>query len=367
MKILILNWRDIENPQGGGAELLTQEIARRWVKWGHQVIQISAHFPGSKKKEIIDGVKIIRLGRWWNVHFLAFLYYLVKLGRQTEIIVDEVHWLPFFSALYAWKKTILFACEVANHLFFQIFPSPLALIGRLLEKIYLWLYQDLPALAISPSTKKDLVRAGFKKEKITVIPMGLSTPDKLKIFPKEKKPTLIYLGRLNKQKGIEAAIDAFHLIKQKIPHCQLWVVGSGEENYVKKMKQKIASLRLKGTKFFGFVSEQKKFKLLSKAHLLLVPSFHEGWGLIVSEAGCVGTPAVAYKVAGLKDVVKNGFNGVLVNPRPKKMAQAVIAILKDQAQWKQLQKGAIKEAAKYNWDKTARKALLVLEKIYEKQ
>lgn len=367
MKIVILNWRDIKNPQGGGAELLTQEMAKRWVEWGHEVIQLSANFPGGKKEEIIDGVKIKRLGCWWNIYLLAFFYYLIKLRPQTDIIIDEVHWLPFFSALYAPRKTVLLACEVANKLFFQIFPYPVGLVGRFFEKIYLSFYKTIPTLAISPSTKEDLVREGFVEKKITVIPMGLTTPVNLKIYPKEKVPTLIYLGRLNKQKGIEDALEIFHSVKQKIPHCQFWVVGSGKEAYVKTIKEKIANLKLKGIIFFGFVSQREKFRLLSKAHFLIVPSFHEGWGLIVPEAGRVGTPAVAYKVAGLRDVIKNGVNGVLVNPRPKKMAQAVIEILKDQNKWEQLQKGAMKEAKKHDWDQTAKSALSVLENIYGKQ
>src|SRR3989338_11406818 len=106
MNILILNWRDIKNPSRGGAELLTHELAKRLVSSGHQVYQISERFSGSSEKERIDGVTIVRLGKWWSVHLLAFIYYITRLHSKIDIILDEVHWLPFYARLFAPRKTI---------------------------------------------------------------------------------------------------------------------------------------------------------------------------------------------------------------------------------------------------------------------
>ncbi len=360
MKILVLNWRDIKNPAAGGAEILTHEMAKRWAKWGNEVVQISSRFPQSKSRETIDSVKIIRMGKWWSVHILAFFYYWENLRSRIDVIIDEVHWFPFFSALYARKKTVLLVCEVADKLFFQVFSYPQALLGRLMEKIYLFIYRGVPTLAISLSSKKDLIKEGFPKEKITVIPMGLATPPGLSRFPKEKTPTLIYLSRVNKQKGIEDAIEVMARVKKELPGACLWVVGSGDEKYLEKIKKKAS---MAAVKFFGFVSEKKKFELLAKAHLLLVPSFHEGWGLTVPEAGLVGTPAVAYNVGGLRDVIIDGINGVLVRSEIEAMARAIIELLGCQKKWDKLRKGAIKEAKKYHWDKTAQAAFKVLHLI----
>ena len=148
MKILILNWRDIKNPSGGGAEILTHELAKGFIKSNHKVIQFSSSFKNSKPQEAIDKVQIIRKGNWWNVHIFAFFYYL-KNHKDIDIIIDEVHWFPFFAAVYASKKTIALTCEVANKLFFTLFPYPIALLFRGLEKIYLSLYKDTPTMTIS--------------------------------------------------------------------------------------------------------------------------------------------------------------------------------------------------------------------------
>lgn len=200
MHILILNWRDIKNPTGGGAEQLTQELARRWVKKGHKVTQISSLFKDGKKKETIDGVNFIRMGGWWNVHILAFFYYFKHLKKNVDVIIDEVHWFPFFSYLYAPKKTVSLVCEVANKLFYQIFPPPVAFLWRMLEKVYLVLYRNVPSMAISKSTYEDLIKEGHTKKNLIILPMGLTVKVPIRHFPKEKYPTFIYVARLNKQK-----------------------------------------------------------------------------------------------------------------------------------------------------------------------
>ena len=82
MNILILNWRDIKNPKGGGAEILTHEIAKRWVKKGHDITWFTAEFEGSRLEELIDGVKVIRRGHPDAAFF--FLPFIFRLWGITE-------------------------------------------------------------------------------------------------------------------------------------------------------------------------------------------------------------------------------------------------------------------------------------------
>lgn len=364
MKILILNWRDIKNPGAGGAEILTHEMARVWVRWGHEVSQISAKFPKSRDKEIIDGITVIRLGDWWSVHILAAIYYFKNLRGKIDIIIDEVHGIPFFAQIYEPRKTILFACEVADRLFFHVFPAPLAHLGIILERIYFNIYKNIPALAISPSTAKDLIARGFKKKNVTVLPMGLSIPKGLRKLKKEKVPTIIYLSRINKQKGIEDAIEAFRIINKSILNSKLWVVGTGSPEYVEKIKDMAKNYGLsRAVKFFGFVEEKEKFELLSRSHVMIFPSIHEGWGIVIAEAGVVGTPSAVYNVAGVKDVVKNGERGIVtMKNHPELLANAIIRYLKND----KLYKGLITKIKSFEmevgWENTAKVAFSVLSK-----
>ena len=67
MRILAVNWRDMRNPEAGGAEVHLHEILSRLVRWGSSVTQISAGFPGCEPEEAVDGIRVLRRGRWFDV------------------------------------------------------------------------------------------------------------------------------------------------------------------------------------------------------------------------------------------------------------------------------------------------------------
>lgn len=366
MNILILNWRDIKNSRAGGAELLTQEVAKRWVVLGHTVTIFCERFEGATSEEIIDGVTVVRRGRWWSVHFWAMIYYFFRFRKYTDIIVDEVHWYPFFSVLYAPQKSVLLVCEVASRLFFRLFPYPVAIFGRFVEKIYVFLYRRTPVIAISDSTRRALLDEGFIRKNITVIPMGLSIPGTKKRFHKSSRLTIIVVGRLHVLKGVADAISAFVHIQTRIPLSNLWIVGGDSEGYQSELKRQVDGFGMsRNVTFFGRVSEEKKFELLSRAHILLMPSVHEGWGLVVAEAASQGTPAVGYRTAGVKDVIVDGETGVLVAPGDSDaLATETLKLWGDQSRYQRYQKTGRKRAHSMHWDDTARESLAVLQQIY---
>lgn len=360
MKILILNWRDINNPTSGGAEILTHEIAKQLVKLGNQVVQFSSFFPGAHHKEIIDNVEIIREGNadirslFASVHFQAFLFYRRKKG-EFDVVIDEVHGVPFFTPWYVSGRKIVLICEVAGSLWIKVFGLFFGLLGRMVEKFYLFLvYKNIQFFTISDSTKRDLIKDGVKKKNIVILPMGINVPRNIEDVKKEKEKTLIFVGRLTVAKGIEEALSALREVIRKNMSVKLWVVGRGEAGYIQKLKIICKRLQIEdNVTFYGFVPESKKFTLLARAHLLIHPSLREGFGLTIPEAGYVGTPVVAYNSPGLRDIVKNGKNGILVlENSPKSLANTSMQILSDDLLYQKLCQGARKEACQYTWDNT---------------
>jgi glycosyltransferase involved in cell wall biosynthesis len=193
--------------------------------------------------------------------------------------------------------------------------------------------------------------------------MGLSIPEKLQRYPKENTPTFLFVGRIAKTKGIENTIETLRLVRQTLSSCRLWIVGQGYEKYSKMLRDNIRKLQLDHVvQFFGFVSERRKFELMARAHVLLVPSLKEGWGLIVPEASYVGTPSVAYNVAGLRDIIQNGKNGMLTDTNPSAMAKAATLLLQNNSLYKKIQFGAAARAREFRWDETAHAALSVIER-----
>lgn len=362
MRILILNWRDIKNPRKGGAEILTHEMAKRWVKWGHNVTIFSSIFNNARKTERVDGIKIVRDGHpdarflFSSVHYKAYKFYREN-KYSFDVVVDEAHGLPFFTSLYASSRKAVLICEVAGDVWIRMFGLFFGTIGKAIESFYLkHMYKGTPFLTISESTKIELVKKGVPSQNITVLPMGISFPKKINSPKKEKNPTIIFVGRLAKSKGIEDAILALKKISDKEKNARLWIVGGGEKEYLNYLRS-IAEKNeiLERIKFWGFVSEEKKFELIGKAHVLVAPSMKEGWGLTVPEAAFMGTPSVVYKSPGLVDVLKDSnFKKITKSNNPNALAEEILNVFT---------KEIIKERFNpedYSWDKTASVALRIL-------
>lgn len=369
MNILILNWRDIKNPRSGGAEILTHEISKHWIKLGHKVTQFSSAFEGGLSEEEVDGIRIIRRGYpdarylFFSVHFLAFWYYRKMFRGKVDVVIDEIHGLPFFTPWYVKEKKVVLICEVANQLWIKMFGRFFGTLGRLAEHFYLKsIYKDVPFMAISNSTKKELVDEGVPGKNITVLPMGLSIEKNIRSYKREKIPTLIFVGRLSPAKGIEDAILAVKALGNKVKGIKLWILGQGEKKYESHLKKMVIKLGIRNKViFFGFVSNKKKFELLSKSHILLAPSMKEGWGLTVPEAGLMGTPAIGYDVEGLREVIKNNKTGYLTQKNTHKdLVFYVYKALNDRKEYKKISEAARRLSQSYSWENTAREALKVL-------
>jgi glycosyltransferase involved in cell wall biosynthesis len=120
-----------------------------------------------------------------------------------------------------------------------------------------------------------------------------------------------------------------------------------------------------GVKFLGGLSNEERRRLLTRAWVLVNPSVREGFGLNVLEANALGTPCVAYNVAGLRDSVIDGKTGLLVkeNGDAEKLAEAIIKVLKDEEFRRTLSVNALEYSKNFSWDKTAEGFLKVVESV----
>jgi glycosyltransferase involved in cell wall biosynthesis len=364
MNILILNWRDIKNPKAGGAEVVTHEYAKRWASQGHRITLFTAGYACAPEQEILDGVEIIRRGGPYTVHLLACWSYLTKLKNCYDVIIDQVHGIPFFTPLYIRDaRIIVFIHEVAGEIWNYMYPFPLGNLGMMVEKFIFRYYRDVRFVTPATSTHVDLAKMGIRRSLMSAVPNGNSIQALAVPLPKEKIPTIIFVGRLCKMKGIEEALMAFSLVNESLPEAKLWIVGTGDNQYVQKLKQKTSELALCGqVTFFGFVSQTQKFDLMRRAHLLVHTSVKEGWGLVVIEANTQGTPTVGYRVPGLVDTVQDGQTGVLVPPHDTvTLANAILKVLKEENLRNTLSSNAVEWSKKFDWDESARQFWRIIE------
>lgn len=323
MHILICNWKDLAHPAAGGAEVFTHECARRWAGRGHTVTQICAAVDGRPAIEIVDGVRILRHGSRIGV-YKAVRRFLRYHADRFDVVIDEINTRPFFAHHHAGATPVVaLAHQVAREVWQHETPRPLSLLGRyVLEPRWLPDYAGVPTLTISASSAASLARYGVRDT--TVVPVGVeadpsSAPEvaAAAAVPKAEAPTLAFCGRLVAMKRPGDAIAAFAAARDHLgAEATLEIIGTGP------LEAPLRAAAPAGVRFLGRVSEAEKYRRLARAHALLVTSVREGWGLVVSEAAAVGTPSIAYDVAGLRDSVR-AANGVLVPQDPAALADAV--------------------------------------------
>lgn len=366
--IVILNWRDLANPRAGGAEKVTHEIARRWVQWGHRVTLFCASYPGALTEESVDGIQIIRRGRQHTVHWAAYCYYRDHLRGHCDIVVDEVNTIPFFAPLYAREPVLMFSHQLAREIWRYEAPFPLSTVGYLMEPMYLQAYRHTPVMTVSHSTRDDLRRLGLQGP-CYVIPEAVDTaaPDVLpSLATKEHRLTLIFVGRVVPSKRVDHIVRALKLIQQKgHMDARLWIVGSWDDHCYQQLTSLIAGLRLEeSVTFWGRVDDVVKEGLMARAHVFVMTSVREGWGLVVTEANRLGTPAVVYDVAGLRDSTLDGETGLICQRNtPFDLACAVGSLYDTPDQYDRMRERAWTTAKQLNWEQTARDAWRAVESL----
>jgi glycosyltransferase involved in cell wall biosynthesis/O-antigen/teichoic acid export membrane protein len=356
LRILFLNWRDISNPEAGGAEVATHEVAKRWVDWGHDVTLLTSKFPGAPGTEVLDGVLIRRLGSLRNGSFHLLVQRELARVRGFDAIIDEINTAPFLTPLWRRRlpRIVALIHQLADDVLEAELPRPIAAFGRWLEPRALRLYRNVPVVTVSDSTKADLHRLGL--ERVSVIPDGRDEPPALDGVTKEEEPTLLFVGRLAENKRPRHAVEAFEHIRRVIPTAQLWIVGQGA------LQQELVDTLPEGAEMLGFLPREELYERMARAHCLLVPSVREGWGLVVIEANSVGTPAVAYDVPGLRDSIRDGFTGRLAaSGDPAELAREALELLTDAHGYREMRGHAIEWAQLFSWNETARRLLDVVD------
>jgi glycosyltransferase involved in cell wall biosynthesis len=348
LRFLFLSWRDPRNPRAGGAELYTHEVARRMVARGDTVEWFVASFGGAASEENLDGVRIVRSGRQWTVHAHAYRRYHGARQMDFDAVIDEVNTIPFFTPLWARIPSLLLIYQLAREVWWHESIFPLNAVGYAVEPSYLRLYRRTPSLTISASTESDLRHLGFTAP-ITVLPIGLE-PMVAPAVPKERVPTFIYVGRMAPSKRVHDIVEAFGLFGRG----RLWLVGDGDDGYLRTLRHRVSALGLDSSvDFLGRLPTDDKHERMARAHVLLMASVREGWGLSIAEANACGTPAVVYDVPGLRDAVRDGETGFVVPPGPRQMANAMTKLVSDDALYARFVNAGRRWSATFSFDSAA--------------
>ena len=329
-KILVFNWKDIRHPQAGGAEVVTHELMKKMVLEGHDVTLLTAQYSGSTQNDTIDNINIIRTGKNKLIHyFAAAQYYKKQLKNKFDIVIEEVNTIPYLLGLYKGEEDFyLFYHMLAREIWFYEMIQPLSTIGYVIEPIYTWLQGrfGVPLITVSQSSKNDIARFGYDRDKIHIIREGIDNKPLENVtdsLPKEKDFTVLFHSSLRKMKRPIEVFKAFGIFAKTCPSAKLWISGGGDQT--KLLKYAKDNYFDDKVVFYGRTSQEQKLELMQRASVVCSTSIKEGWGLIVTEANSMATPAISYDVDGLRDSTKLG-GGVVCKPNHQSLAGEMVKL-----------------------------------------
>lgn len=352
----MLSWRYVDNPAAGGAEVLTHEILKRLVGAGHEVTCFTASHPGAAPEGELEGVRIVRRGRQWSVHVLAWRWLRGRAG-EFDRIIDQINTIPFLTPLYIdEQRRRFYICQLAREYWWRETRGLFRLVapaGYVLESRYLRRYRRSRGVTISASTRSDLEALGVERANISVIPMAVDFEALEELAPKQAGWRIIIVGRLTPAKFVEEGIRAFAEIQRDVPEAVLDIVGGGDERYRERLERLTRKLALRDVTFHGRADAGRKLELLRRAHVHVFTSHREGWGLTVTEAAAMGTPSVGYAVSGVRDSIGDP---ALLAPSGDHRAIAALAcaLHDDEQRYERVRMVAWERASTLSYDVTAR-------------
>jgi glycosyltransferase involved in cell wall biosynthesis len=350
-RVLILNERDPHHPKAGGAEIHVSEIFGRLARRGYAVSHYASGFAGGGARERVNDIEVHRFGGLARYYPSA----MWRTARDTragdyDVVVECLNKVPYYSPVYS-KAPVLALC---HHLFgevaFQQVPWPIAAAVWTAEQLIPPLYRRRPFIAISESSRADLIRRGLPEASIVVSHPGIDRPPFEIDVETPRKRQVIFLGRIEVYKKVDVMLRAVAQLSEQIPDAEIVIVGRGPARA--DLERLTGELGLASrTRFAGFVSDAERDQLLAESRVCVCPSEKEGWGLTVIEANAAGTPVVATDADGLRDSVRDGETGYLVADEDVAgFADRIGTLLMDDALANRMSRAGLAWSKRFDWE-----------------
>lgn len=167
---------------------------------------------------------------------------------------------------------------------------------------------------------------------------------------------ILFVGRLEKRKGLDYFLKAYRQVKEEFPDCRLIVVGPGTR-LRKKYEKHVRRHRLEDVVFVGYTSYDELPRYYKTADIFCSPATgRESFGIVLLEAMSVGKPIVATDIEGYASVMTHGEEGLLVPPKNnKELARALASLISDEPLRRWMGAKGMLTAREYDWRKIARR------------
>lgn len=357
----------------GGAEKRIYEIGKRLANNGHEVHFFTLKWWDGENHINKDGIHYHGIGKSVQIYkngkrsILEALYFGLKIltSFRGDFDIIDCQEFPYFSCFSAKihssiskSKFFITWYEIWGDYWFEYLGKK-GLFGVFIEKLVSKIHH-VP-ITISEKIKDDLIHMGVSGAPIHVLHNGVDFYNIEKVIPSDQKLDLIYVGRLIEHKNVDVLLKAIHILQNKIPNIRCGIIGDGpEKDSLLKLSEKLGISD--NVIFFGFLEEDEEvYSYMKASKIFILPSTREGFPNTILEANSCGLPVIIVnheKNAGIW-VVKEGYNGFVVNLSPEEIAEVVANLLEKDIS--KLKMNALEFAKNHDWSVIVNQ----IEKIYK--
>ncbi len=337
MKIGIFVEADLK--QAGGVQEYARGLARALQDKGEEVWLITPRLSGGTRGACLPAGRVKTLGRRILIKPLAklcgtALAVPLTYAKPSEIknFLDSenfevIHWQAPFSLLgyqLLWQARKQPVTKIAT---FHIYSQSKWL---WLLRLFLWPLRPLIRLfdvriAVSQAAQ-EFAQKLFGADYL-IIPNAVDTT-RFKPSQQEDQNTILFVGRLDRRKGVMYLLSAFAIIKRQFPRARLVIVGQGPQE--KMAKKFVEQHDLRDVKFSGYVPASDLAHFYQQASICCFPAIaNESFGIVLLEAMASAKPVVAFDIEGYREVLTGDLARWLVELKNiDALAQALLELLK---------------------------------------
>lgn len=373
----------------GGSDKRAMEIGRRLLNYGHEISVLTTspaynllrdvfparYFVISEPWFLRGKLKNGLLGRIFAYVYVGILCSFYPLKEKYDLVFPTSDFL--FDILPAISYKLRKICRKLVSIVHHKINSPFKRRGEFLKDLVLFCLQRVSFLAMGifsdsvfvyatkegESIKRALRKFNVKDINVFSVICGIDIEKIKKVPEQEKKFTACFIGGLRPAKGLWDFVPIWQKVCSVDKTSRLLIIGSGVSLYVEQLSNLIQKYGLEEniTLLAGHQEESKLYELLNSARLLILPSYEEGWSIIICEALSLGIPALAYDL-DIFDMFSGAVQRVEVG-NTDAFARKVLDIVSQKELYKNLVDKAWAISKKFDWDIAAKNEEELLLKI----
>lgn len=277
----------------------------------------------------------------WNAVKKLFYYVIYLSNNHPNIVHINTSLKPYsfrrdFSFLFVTK---LFRVKVLLHIhggvLDEFLERNLFLIRLLIKKLL-----EMPdQIIVLSSVQKETFQKYHIQRKVSVVPNMLDAGEfdqnenrKQKFSIPPGHIVILFVASIFfKEKGVWEALEAISLIVKNYRNALLILVGGDREEYAMKkycLEKKLQDYVL----FTGHLLRKDVIEIFRASNIFILPSYNEGFPLVILEAMAAGLPIVATPVGAIPEIIENGVNGFLIPPKdPLKLAEKIAFLIENKS------------------------------------